>query len=244
MGLGDWIMSTAVAREANIATGLQCVFTDGREIYYDDQVFESNPRIAKVRDPEQDYVGIFDFPGNRPYIKEVTADRFVFDPDFRAMPGELFLERKPIGDYILIEPNVKRSMPMGYNKSWPFGRWQEIANLPYMFVQLGTVDARRLTGVKRVYTESFRQALHWLSGAKLLVTTDGGLHHAAAALGVPAVVLWGGMASPVNLGYASHTNIWHGDEPCGSHSKKCPHCRAAMKKISVDEVTEAIKCAI
>lgn len=242
MGLGDWIMSTAEAKRVNESTGRKVVFTDGRKAYFDDQVFKHNPRIAKEIGPKTEF--IFDYPGHRPYIKKITPERFEFDPDFRVSPGELFINRKEAGDYIIVEPNVKKTYAMGWNKSWDWDRWQELVKLDYKFVQLGARDSTQLTGVKRVYTESFRQALEWLSGAKLLVTTDGGLHHAAAALGVPAVVLWGGMASPVNLGYTTHKNIWHGDEPCGSHSTKCPHCRAAMKKIQVDEVKEAIKCAI
>ena len=106
---------------------------------------------------------------------------------------------------------------------------------------MGTVDKKRLNNAKFIQTDSFMDALYWLSGAKLFIGSDGALHHAAAALGIPAIVLWGGMASPVNLGYDFHTNIWHGDEPCGTHSSKCQHCIDALAKISIEEVHEASK---
>ena len=46
-----------------------------------------------------------------------------------------------------------------------------------------------------------------LSGARAAVLHEGGLHHAAAALGMPAVVLFGGMISPRNTGYDVHVNL-------------------------------------
>jgi ADP-heptose:LPS heptosyltransferase len=78
--------------------------------------------------------------------------------------------------------------------------------------------------------------LAMVAQAKLVVTTDGMLHHAAAAFGVPAIVLWGGVVSPKILGYPTHINIWNGAQPCGSYAEVCSHCREAMDSISVDQV--------
>jgi ADP-heptose:LPS heptosyltransferase len=94
--------------------------------------------------------------------------------------------------------------------------------------------------VEHIVTPSFRVAISAMSGASLYIGPDGGLHHVAAALGIPAVVLWGGVASPKNLGYDFHTNIWHGDEPCGTVNGICGHCKEAMAKITVEEVLEAV----
>jgi hypothetical protein len=65
------------------------------------------------------------------------------------------------------------------------------------------------------------------------------MHHGAAAMNIPAVVLFGGFVPPAVTGYDSHTNLTGGAEfACGSF-RYCEHCIAAMKAISVDEVVTA-----
>jgi hypothetical protein len=61
------------------------------------------------------------------------------------------------------------------------------------------------------------------------------MHHGAAAMGVPGVVLFGGFIPPQVTGYLMHANLTGGAEACGSLNP-CPHCAAAMQAISVDEV--------
>jgi ADP-heptose:LPS heptosyltransferase len=100
---------------------------------------------------------------------------------------------------------------------------------------------RRLDGVEQAQTDSFRQACALLSKASLFIGTDGGLHHAAAALGKPAVVIWGGYTHPRNLGYDFHVNLQaNGVEPCGL-TIPCQHCRTAMDRVTVKEVVQAVK---
>ncbi len=82
---------------------------------------------------------------------------------------------------------------------------------------------------KWVETPTFRNALAILSKAKLFVGTDGGLHHAAAALGIPSVVIWTGFSSPRHLGYDTHRNIHDGSEPCGTFNSVCKHCLLVTK---------------
>jgi FkbM family methyltransferase len=60
-----------------------------------------------------------------------------------------------------------------------------------------------------------------LSGASLLISPEGGLHHAAAALGVRAVVIFGGFISPATTGYALHTNLFTAARPAGCASAAC-----------------------
>ena len=76
--------------------------------------------------------------------------------------------------------------------------------------------------------------------AKLFVGTDGGLHHAAAALGIPSVVIWTGFTSPRHLGYDTHRNIHDGSEPCGTFHSVCSHCLLKAKNISVEQVLDAV----
>lgn len=64
---------------------------------------------------------------------------------------------------------------------------------------------------------------------------EGGMHHGSAAVGIPAVVLFGGFIHPRTTGYESHANIFTGGRACGS-IKPCAHCRQAMLAISVERV--------
>ena len=78
-----------------------------------------------------------------------------------------------------------------------------------------------------------------LSRARSALIPEGGLHHGAAALGVPAVVLFGGFIPPAVTGYADHANFTGGATACGSLNK-CLHCRDALEKITVEEVYNAV----
>ena len=90
--------------------------------------------------------------------------------------------------------------------------WDELLKHDLPWIQLGDVTTDKKT--KWVETPTFRNALAILSKAKLFVGTDGGLHHAAAALGIPSVVIWTGFTSSRHLGYDTHRNIHDGSEPC------------------------------
>jgi hypothetical protein len=247
MGLGDWIMASSEAKELHEAHGKQVVFTDGDRVFYDRQVFANNPRVLERA--EGDFLPILNYPSRRPYVAGFKPAQIVYRPEFRAKPGELFLtdEERSLrlpGRYAVVEPHVKRDPKFSTvgNKDWGWFNWQRLVKgLDMPLVQLGAGPF--LEGVQEMPTRTFREALGVLSGASLVVTTDGALHHAAAALGLPAVVIWGGYSSPVNLGYETHLNLWDGVEPCGSYRFPCQHCKRALKAISVERVREAINTA-
>lgn len=232
------MIATADARRVHKETGKKVVLGGGSP--YWSEVFENNPIISRL--PNKDTVWCRNFPGSRPYIQGIEGGHFTFREDFRAPYGEIYLTdeerewgaRQIAGDYVVVEPNVKDEgqLFLGRNKAW--NRWDELLKLDRPWVQLGTKKPQ----TRQVRTETFRQALSVLQGAKLFVGTDGALHHAAAALGVPAVVLWGGVVSPKILGYPTHINVWNGAKSCGTHNKVCPHCREAMDSISVDQVAK------
>ena len=244
MGLGDWLMATAEAKHYNELHKLPVAFKSPKTgKFFWSEVFRNNPRILKDPYPGQQFVAIQNSSGSRPYIKAITTEKIVYNMDFRAEPGELFLteEEKKTGipGCVLVEPHTKEK-EFSRNKAWPWERWQKLVNevnLPW--VQCGSSEMKSLEGVRRVVTESFRESLGYLYNCSLVVTTDGALHHAAAALNKPAVVLWGGLAPYKTLGYDSHINICHEEKFCGSLNT-CPHCRTAMEKITVEEVKQAI----
>lgn len=244
MGLGDWIMATSIAKRHHEATGRQVVFVNqyGR-IQYSGEVFANNPRIAQTT------VGtdaIINCPGMRPYIALKTEQRWTWK-HWEIAPGELWLtsEERAAAEWahgmVMVEPNTK---VLAGNKAWPYNRWQDLMfALPdARFVQpmrVG-VEGWRLFGAAMVVPTSFRQAIAILSHCRAFVGTEGALHHAAAALGIPAVVLWSEFISPEFTGYASQANLRHAGAPCGNR-RLCDSCKQSMERITVAEVTTALR---
>ncbi len=237
---------------------------DGRPRWH--PVWDGNPRIAK---PEQvarglDVQSIANGPGCRPYVDyQRMRDEFaaafpgqrfttkLCDPRlpwrytaWRATPGELFhLPHRAPGGYVIIEPHIKaRASP---NKDWGWERWQALVRLrrDLDWVQLGAGGMRIVDGARYVATTDFRAACAVLAGARAAVLPEGGLHHAAAALNVPAVVIFGAMTDPANTGYASHVNFFDplgGGGPCGQRVA-CDHCARAMAAIDPASVAERLE---
>ena len=241
MGLGDWLMASGDAKEANERTGKKVKIGDGSRMFTDIQVFSNNPRMAFKYDT--DVVWVNNYPNSRPYLKGTNKGKLLFNDDYKPRVGEIYFsheEQKDIdkiqGDYIIVEPNVKKTFIHTVNKAWH--GWEELLKHDLPWIQLGDVTADKKT--KWVETPTFRDALAILSKAKLFVGTDGGLHHAAAALGIPSVVIWTGFTSPRHLGYDTHRNIHDGSEPCGTYDSVCQHCLLKSKAITVEQVLDAV----
>ena len=241
MGLGDWLMASGDAKEANERTGKKVKLGDGVRMSWDGQVFANNPRMASNSDT--DVVWVKNYQGHRPYLKGTKNGHMLFNDDYKPRVGEVYfnqLEKKNIDkidkDYIVVEPNVKRVYAHTVNKAWH--DWEELFKHDLPWLQLGDVSVDRYTNWKE--TATFRDALKVLSKAKLFVGTDGGLHHAAAALGIPSVVIWTGFTSPRHLGYDTHRNIHDGSEPCGTYDSVCQHCLLKSKAITVEQVLDAV----
>ena len=241
MGLGDWLMASGDAKEANERTGKKVKLGDGVRMSWDSQVFANNPRMASNSDTN--VVWVKNYQGHRPYLKGTKNGRLLFNDDYKPIVGEIYFspeEQEAIDkikdNYIIVEPNVKKVYAHTVNKAWH--GWEELFKHDLPWLQLGDVSVDRYTNWKE--TATFRDALKVLSKAKLFVGTDGGLHHAAAALGIPSVVIWTGFTSPRHLGYDTHRNIHDGSEPCGTYDSVCQHCLLKSKAITVEQVLDAV----
>lgn len=182
------------------------------------------------------------------YVADKTPERWIFNDRFRVRPGELRkiprLVRTSIDvdpGTVILEPHAKEHI-CGANKTWPWDRWVELAERAAPAFRLAQFGYGRaiLPGVEEIRTESFWHACAVLERCRGIVTTEGGLHHAAGALGRPAVVIFGAFNSPKLFGYDGHVNIEEPD-PAGlgqrhTHSA----CVAAMLRIRVDRVLEAM----
>ena len=248
VGLGDWIMATSQVRTLNERTGKRVVVVDrlGRIRWSD--AFDGNPRVVRPGEitagSSFQYARLLNAGGSRPYIRAKT-DSHWFWQRWDIRPGELYLTDEEFArgavisaGAVIVEPNTKVT---DGNKAWPFERWQRLVDaVDVNWVQVGASGSRRLAGRVRFVETTVREAFAALASARLFVGTEGALHHAAAALGTPAVVLWSEFISPVFTGYASQRNIRKTTAVCGARHP-CASCRAAMEAIPVEEVEQAIR---
>lgn len=241
MGLGDWIMATAQVRQMNEQNRRPVMVTDARGRPYWSPIFENNPRLVRSHVADVQY--LVNAPGFRPYIAAKTAERWQWK-EWDIQPGELFFTPDelayalPFSGRVLVEPHTK---VVGGNKSWQFERWQAVIDAfpDVRFLQIGNAVTVKLRGVQFVETPTFRHAAAIVAGSAAVITTEGALHHAAAALGVPAIVLWSEFIAPKFTGYCEQLNIRHAGEACGSR-RPCEGCRKSMDAITVAEVFEAL----
>jgi hypothetical protein len=213
-------------------------------------VWENNPRIARP-DEAGDFQELIARDANnlRPYHTGKTAERWTYNLAFRPYVGELYLtdaEREfgeRFRDRVIIEPTIGPGASP--NKQWPSARWLRFVQLAQVaglkLTQLGAAPNRVLPGVEFVGTQTFRLACAVLAHARAYVGHEGGMHHAAAALGVPGVVLFGGF-TPVELtGYPLHRNLGVSlGGACGMRVI-CRHCEAEMAKIAPEQVLDELE---
>lgn len=260
MGYGDEIMASGVAQRVFDADPSMPVAICDRigyprwhELWYGNPVIATPQHIAQGKA----YHVINNGVGCRPYIQyPFTAQRGMQFTDWQARDhvGRIYLTddelafgrmvRAQVGPFVMVEPDVKReSTP---NKNWGREKFQSvIAAIPGLtFVRAHGREAEPLPGVHSVQTRTFRESCGILAASDGLLGTEGGMHHAAAALGKPAVVIFGGFISPRTTGYATHVNIADRGpcSPCGRWMP-CDHCQKAMALITVDRVVRAVQDA-
>lgn len=248
MGYGDEVMATGLVKGA-AASGKLIAFGDGQNLIWGphfEEVFRYNPNVARktgLPNIEWSRYG----KGRRPTFKRTERDRYVWDYDFKVKPGEFFFseqEEKFGAVYrggILIEPNVVWNKSVAVNKDWGMEKYQELcdylSNLGHDVWQT-SFGRNRLKGAKVVQIPSYRCMASALRSFNFIVCPEGGMSHAAGAVGAKAIVIFGGYPAIPVVGYDFHKNISGGVEACGKFVR-CAHCADAMKRITVDEVIDA-----
>lgn len=242
MGIGDEVMATGMARGA-AARGKRIAFGDGTRLrwsHWCEEAFKHNPNIARqATGPDIEWIKYY--KGNRHYNSwDGVHQRWIWNYKFKASRGEFFELgwRDVLPSSVLIEPNVPWHKPISQNKDWGWLNYQTLADrLRYDGWQVlqTSYGKVRLRNVQTVQVKSYREAANLLRSVNLAIVPEGGLHHAAAAVGTKAIVIFGGAIPPAVLGYDEHINLTGCDEACGS-TLWCKHCADAMKNISVEEV--------
>lgn len=236
-------MAAGEAKRTHLKTGKPVAICDRRGMPQWFPVWDGIPYIAKQRSAGT--VTIVNGSGVRPYIVFKTPKAWKWQP-YRPEPADYVVTpeeqryAQPYRGMVMLEPNVKAQQHA--NKAWPFERWQALADelraRRIMVVQCVPTGAKLLCGVMGVETSEIRRAIGILASAKLFIGTEGALHHAAAAVRTPAIVLWSEFIDPSVTGYASQTNLRNADKPCGARLP-CKGCEASMRAISVEQVLAA-----
>jgi ADP-heptose:LPS heptosyltransferase len=129
-------------------------------------------------------------------------------------------------------------------KNWQHRRWEEVVkdNSRYAFVQIGNATERRIAGTVDLRGTSLRVAFAVIGACDALVGVDSGMAHAATALGIPCVVLFGASSTAV-YGHDVNANLSANArvkcQPCLEllFDETCPFDNKCMRGITVDAVS-------
>lgn len=247
MGIGDEIMASGMARGA-AARGRRVAFGDGVKIKwsrFSELVFRNNPNVAAPGcEFDTDIEWIPYYKGHRIY-NEPGQSKWTWNYGFKPIPGEFFFSDDEINysrsysgsGLVIIEPNVPQYKSVASNKQWAPERFHAVARRlmadGHRVAQFSYGGLHSLP-VEQISTPDFRRAVAILAHARLYIGPEGGMHHAAAAMGVPAVVIFGGFVPPQVTGYDFHHNVAVG-KACGSWLP-CAHCYNALRVITEDMV--------
>lgn len=156
-----------------------------------------------------------------------------------APRGEIYLtdSEKAFGEQhaglILIEPTIKPGASP--NKQWH--GWRELVRYLPDVVHMGQNKHVEI-GARFLHTPSIRLASAVIAKAKLVITHEGALHHIAAAVGTPAIVIYGGYISPDVTGYPEQVSLFTGEGlGCGMRVP-CNHCAKCMSMIEPEMVAQ------
>lgn len=256
MGWGDEIVAAGQAQrlfDADPSTRIAVVGQDRIPRWH--PIWEGNPILARPSDVArgEPVRTVLNGPGCRPYIiYPFSADTgWTFNTAFRCRdhvariyltPGELTrgdAMRRRHGPYVLIEPYTKHG-----NFCWPVNRWAELVEAcpDLTFVQHTHADSVLVPGAIPE-PASFREACGLVAACAVYIRSESGLCHAAAALGVRQVTIFGGCMDPdVMSGYPGQIVVADrgSGSPCGRWHP-CGHCLEAMARVTVAEVVAAVR---
>jgi hypothetical protein len=258
VGVGDEILAAGLAqRWADAHGGQRCLIIDLKGNPRWHPIWEGNPIIARPDDRRAGDHHLLCAPGARPYLVDQPMTResgWHFNRDFRARDhiAKIYLTpeewqigltaHNEYGDFILIEPYSDHP-----NLRWPLKHWTSLVeSLPdTTFIQHVHQQSQNylVPGAIPVMTETFRNACGLLSAANCYVRGESGMLHAAAALGVPSVAIWGECMDWDVLGsYPLQVGVGINPPACG-HYVFCERCQAIMERIPPDDVANAISLA-
>ena len=146
-------------------------------------------------------------------------------------------------DFVVIEPHSKLSYTV--NRQYPFGKWQKVVDAikgEIQVVQVGREGSRVLDGAFDMTGKtSFREAAALIEYAQLLLSSEGGLVHAATAVNTRSIVVLTGYQALKMVQYPQNIYIdisSHG--PCGLKTA-CGECLTDAAQHDYEEIVDQIE---
>lgn len=144
--------------------------------------------------------------------------------------------------YIIVNPDAKANSVYHDNKKWY--HWQSLIDSMQEHTLVRCQPAnitQHYSNINQIITHTFRQAMLAIKHAQLVITTEGGMHHAAGQFQTPCVVIYGSHSSPHSTGYSEQCNITSISH-CNPNGKgchadwPCQYCETAMEDITPEQV--------
>jgi ADP-heptose:LPS heptosyltransferase len=248
MGWGDELMAAGEAQAKANGRKIKVAILDSSGNPRWHSAWENHPLIAKPGEPYDE--SVTNGPGVRGYIQRLTSQAWIWKK-YKPIAAKMYFseEEKKFSEsagsgFVVIEPSLKGKKE-SVNRDWGWDRWQELVRLvPEVdWVQLGTEGTKALDGVQRIQTDTPRLMAAVLSKAKAFVSPEGGMHHTAAAVGVPGVVIHGHFNSAGVTGYPNMIHISTQELGCGSRIT-CPKCAEAMEQITPQSVATCLRLVL
>jgi ADP-heptose:LPS heptosyltransferase len=254
--VGDVLMCTPALREVK-RRNPGCLVT-----FYTDMpsLVEGLPFIDHVRpmaEEPTDAVGLFyelSIPPSR-HIASVMGDRLglaVRDVQPSCAVRQDLVERFRREWSALPKPWIIVARVAGAwtpNKDWPGQYWDVLVS---RLVTRSTVIDVGIQGDETSVVSSgnyvdlrgkttLSELVAAIAAADLIITLDTGPMHIAAAVGTPAVVIYGGYIDPVCTGYPGNINLYSAVEcaPCWMR-EPCPHDKKCLHMITPAQVESAL----
>jgi len=135
------------------------------------------------------------------------------------------------------------------NKDWPNGHWETLIDRLVSWctiIEIGTGSFDRQPRPQPNYVDlvnrtTLTQLAAAIAAADRIIVPDSGPMHIAAAVGTPAVVIYGGYIDPVCTGYPGNVDLYSPVEcaPCWLRSP-CPYSKKCLHQITPDQVEAAL----
>jgi ADP-heptose:LPS heptosyltransferase len=134
-------------------------------------------------------------------------------------------------------------------KDWPPSYWHELIdrlNEKYFIIQLGNQNEIQSEKVVRLAGKlDLRESIAVLAKCNLFIGGVSFLMHAASAVGIRSVIIYGGRETPQNSGYDNNINLYQKIDcgPCWIHEEDgevCENNLECLTRIKVDTVLESI----
>jgi ADP-heptose:LPS heptosyltransferase len=163
-------------------------------------------------------------------------------------------EERKNADKLLIEFKTKpliaiNTVSKESTKNWLPNYWREVIaqlSLNYRVIQLGDKNEKFFEDTFFLAGKlNLRESIAVLEKCDLFIGGVSFLMHAAAAVGIRSVIIYGGRETPKNSGYKNNINLYEKMDcgPCWIHEgdgEKCENNKVCMKNISVERVVNSI----